>query len=278
MTSKAATESVPASQLQNGKFLDRKTSVIIEQELHLVLNGNTLATASLMPGLETEFVTGYLFAQGFIETPEDIAALTLEENVAQVTIFRNMEIPRSTSPGCRIVSGGGRIACTDVPLFKIQSTLTLHKKMVFEAMKSLFDIGRVYKQTEGAHAAGIFTKTAQPAFVVEDMGRHNCLDKAIGYALLNGLDRGTHFLVSTGRMTSEMVTKLCRAGFPVAATKTAVTDQGLRIAKSCGITLIGFVRDTGMKIHTDMEVRIIEEPVMKIYSGAERITGISALN
>jgi FdhD protein len=78
-------------------------------------------------------------------------------------------------------------------------------------------------------------------------------------------------MVSTGRMSSEMVAKLCRAGFPVVATKTAVTDKGGEIALACGITLIGFVRDTGMKIHTDMTVRIIEEPIMKIYTGDQRI-------
>ena len=133
-------------------------------------------------------------------------------------------------------------------------------------------MGTLYKETEGAHAAGIFTTAAEPVCIIEDIGRHNCLDKAIGYALLHTVSLNDHFLVSTGRMASEMVAKLCRAGFPVAATKTAVTDRGRETALACGMTLIGFVRDTGMKIHTDMSVRIIQEPVMKIYTGDERIT------
>ncbi|MBA7666393.1 Sulfur carrier protein FdhD [subsurface metagenome] len=68
-----------------------------------------------------------------------------------------------------------------------------------------------------------------------------------------------------------MVTKICRAGIPVAATKTAVTDKGLEIGSKCGLTVIGFVRDVGTKIQTDMEERIINEAGMKIYSGAERV-------
>ena len=60
-------------------------------------------------------------------------------------------------------------------------------------------------------------------------------------------------------MASEMVTKICRAGIPVVATKTAVTDKGLEIGKKCGLTIIGFVRDAGTKINTDMEVRVIKE-------------------
>ena len=97
------------------------------------------------------------------------------------------------------------------------------------------------------------------------------MDKAIGWALLHSLDCGKHFIVSTGRMASEMVTKVLRAGFPVAATKTAVTDQGRKTAEKSGLTLIGFVRDAGTRINTDMDVRIIAEPVMKIYTHPEQV-------
>jgi FdhD protein len=106
---------------------------------------------------------------------------------------------------------------------------------------------------------------------VEDIGRHNTLDKIIGFALLNKVDFSKTFLVSTGRMASEMVARICRCGIPVVATKTAVTDKGLDIGKKCGLTLIGFVRDAGTKIQTDMEVRVIKQAGMKIYSCAERV-------
>jgi len=73
-------------------------------------------------------------------------------------------------------------------------------------------------------------------------------------------------------MASEMVAKICRAQIPVVATKTAVTRSGLEIGKRCGLTIIGFVRDTGTRIHTNMEVRTIIEPGMKIYTNPERIS------
>ena len=98
---------------------------------------------------------------------------------------------------------------------------------------------------------------------MEDIGRHNTLDKAIGYASLNGIETKDIFMVSTGRMSSEMVTKICRAGIPLVATKTAVTDKGLETGKKCGMTLIGFVRDVGTKINTDMEVREFTKAEMK---------------
>jgi len=273
MNRKATSNKIPGRQLQDGRFVDVKPSVIIESELRIVLNGEHLATASLLPGMEKEFVTGYLFGQGFIKAPEDISSIVLEASSARVTLL-SATLPFPSGTSYRIVSGGGRTAFAGDPLPQIESDLTLHKDVIFQAMNRLFDMGRMYKETEGAHAAGIFTPSAEPVCIVEDIGRHNCLDKAIGYALLQNIPRNRHFLVSTGRMSSEMVAKLCRAGFPVVATKTAVTDKGREIALACGMTLIGFVRDRGMKIHTDMSVRVIKEPVMKIYTGAERIGGL----
>ncbi len=264
---------IPCRKLDNGHFVDAEPAVIVESELHIILNGEKLATASLLPGMEKEFVIGYLFGQGFIKGPDDISSIRLKAASAHVTLSQ-ATAPFTATTRYRIVSGGGRTAFSRSPLPRIQSPLRIEKRAVFEAMNLLFKMGTVYKETEGAHAAGIFTPGAEPVCIIEDIGRHNCLDKAIGFALLQNILLGDHFLVSTGRMSSEMVAKLCRAGFPVVATKTAVTDKGLEIARDRGMALIGFVRDTGMKIHTDMSVRVIQEPIMKIYSGAERITDL----
>jgi len=261
---------LPSRQLRDGRFRDAEPSVVAECELRIHLNSRHLATASLMPGMEREFVTGYLFGQGFIKAPQDMLSLVIEGTSAHV-MLPAAAVPSASATSYRIVSGGGRTAFTDDALPEVRSDLTLKRDAVFQAMNRLFEIATVYKETEGAHAAGIFNGAAEPLCIVEDIGRHNCLDKAIGRALLRRIDCSRHFLVSTGRMTSEMVAKLCRAGFPVAATKTAVTDRGRETALACGMTLIGFVRDAGTRIHTDMDVRIIETPVMKIYTFAERI-------
>lgn len=273
MTHRATSRPILSQHLRNGGFADAEPSVIIEQELHIILRGKPLATASLMPGMAREFVIGYLFGQGFIQSPLDISSLEIDGASALVELA-DANLPAPPTTVYRIVSGGGRTAFADSPLPKIHSDLTLRKDVVFASMNRLFEIAAVYKETEGAHAAGIFTPEAEPVCIVEDIGRHNCLDKAIGHALIHGVDCNRHFVVSTGRMASEMVAKLCRAGFPVVGTKAAVTDKGRETALACGMTLIGFVRDAGTKIHTDMDVRIIPTPLMKIYTGAQRITGL----
>lgn len=259
--------------LADGKFSKAEVGVVIEKELHIFVNGAPLITASIAPGMEREFVTGYLFGQGFINALEDLASIEIEDNAAKVTLKDAGKVSLSAEKvNYRIVSGGGRAAYSDdTSLPEIKTRMKISKKEVFQAMNTLFEKADMYRETEGVHAAGLFTAEARPVCIVEDIGRHNTLDKLIGYGLINNIDFGSTFLVSTGRMASEMATKICRAGIPVVATKTAVTDKGLEIGRKCGLTIIGFVRDTGTRIHTDMDIRIISEAGMKIYTGAERI-------
>lgn len=259
--------------LADGKFSKAEVSVVIEKELHIFVNGAPLITASIAPAMEREFVNGYLFGQGFINSMEEISSIAIEDNAAKVTLKDVGKVSLSAEKAnYRIVSGGGRAAYSDdTSLPEIRASIKIDKKAVFRAMNTLFEKADMYRETEGVHAAGLFTAEAGPICIVEDIGRHNTLDKVIGYGLINNIDFDNTFLVSTGRMASEMATKICRAGIPVVATKTAVTDKGLEIGSKCGLTIIGFVRDTGTRIHTDMDTRIISEAGMKIYTGAERI-------
>jgi formate dehydrogenase assembly factor FdhD len=100
---------------------------------------------------------------------------------------------------------------------------------------------------------------------------NHALDKVIGAALLQGVPLNETVIASTGRMTSEMVGKICRAGIPIIATKAAVTDRGVELAKEHGVTLIGFVRDAGTTMQTDMSARVFKKAGMKIYTGADRV-------
>jgi FdhD protein len=259
--------------LAEGRFSPAETSVIIEKELPIYVNGKHLVTASITPVMEREFVIGYLFGQGFINSLEEVTSVKLEDNTAQVLLKETGKLSTGTREASyRIVSGGGRVAYADeVDLPEMRSRWKISHHNIFKAMNTLFETARMYRETEGVHAAGLFTNEGSLVCIVEDIGRHNTLDKVIGYALINKVDCGNTFLVSTGRMASEMVAKICRAGIPIVATKTAVTDKGREIGQKHRLTIIGFVRDIGTHINTDMEVRVINRAGMKIYTGSERV-------
>lgn len=257
----------------NDRTTRARESVVRETGLSIFINKKHYTTVMISATMEKEFVTGYLFGQGLIDNVEELESVNIEGNTASVTVQNTHRISqRIKKTDYRIVSGGGPSAFSDGTEFpQIHSQMKIGKKEIFQAMNTVFEKAEIYKATEGTHAAGLFTPEATPICIAEDIGRHNTLDKVIGYALINKIDCANTFLASTGRMASEMVTKICRAGIPVVATKTAVTKTGLEIGEKCGLTIIGFVRDTGTKIHKDMEIRITTEPGMKIYTNAERI-------
>ena len=269
----ATSASVECRKLINGRFTRAEIRVVIEKELSIFINGEHLITASITPGMAREFITGYLFGQGFIENIEELESINIEGNAARVTVKdARMISERTRKTNYRVVSGGGKAVFFDEMSFpRIHTQMKISKKEIFKAMNTVFEKAGIYRETEGVHATGLFTPEAIPICIAEDIGRHNTLDKVIGYALMNRIDCSHTFLASTGRMASEMVTKICRAGIPLVATKTAVTRAGLEIGQKCGLTIIGFVRDTGTRINTDMETRIISKPGMKIYTNAERI-------
>ncbi|OPY80412.1 MAG: formate dehydrogenase accessory protein [Syntrophorhabdus sp. PtaU1.Bin153] len=260
--------------LLDGEFTFTESRVVVEKELPIYVNGEHLATASLVPSMEREFVAGYLFGQGFIESAEEIITLEITEKGATAVLADSSIVSgRKTKTSYRIVSGGGRTAYFESTVLPplVRSNLKIHRKDIFRAMNTLFENALLYRETGGVHSAALFDAEIHPLCIVEDIGRHNTMDKAIGYALLNKIDCAETFMVSTGRMASEMVSKICRAGIPLVATKTAVTDIGLEMGEQCGLTIIGFVRDAGSKMHTDMEIRVFKKAQMKIYTGAHRV-------
>jgi FdhD protein len=264
---------IVCKKLADGRFTRGETSVIIERDLPIYVNGRHLVTASIMPVMEKEFIIGYLFGQGFINSVEEVTSLEMKDHVARVKMKdtgRTVTIARKAS--YRIVSGGGRMAFAgEADLPPLHDHRKIRQRIIFKAINTLFETARTYRETEGVHAAGLFNLKGGLICIVEDIGRHNTLDKVIGYALFNEVDCADAFLVSTGRMTSEMVAKICRAGIPVVATKTAVTDRGLEIGRKRGLTIIGFLRDAGTRLQTNMETRVIDQAGMKIYTGASRV-------
>jgi FdhD protein len=271
--SQKASKNITCWKLTAGRLSPVQAGVVIEEEFPIYVNGKHLVTASITPNYEKEFALGYLFGQGFINNIDELESIEMQNNTAQVTLKDSRKkLIGAEKTNYRIVSGGGRSAYfEESSLPEIKTNIVVSKHTIFSAMNKLFKNAGLYAETEGVHAAGLFSAKARPICTVEDIGRHNTLDKIIGYALLHKVDCSRTFLVSTGRMASEMVTKICRCGIPIVATKTAVTDKGLEIGKKCGLTIIGFVRDAGTKINTDMDVRTIKKAGMKIYSGAARI-------
>jgi FdhD protein len=214
----------------NAEVSQDRERVVAEFALSISLNGRHFATALITPLMEKEFIIGHLFGQGVIESAADIALLRLKDNVAEITLTGKKG--KAKEPAA------------------IRSDFRVSRQDIVTGVSAILK-SRIYAETGAIHSAGLFKPGAEAVCITEDVGRHNALDKVIGYGLLNQVDFSQTFATSTGRMASDMVSKLCRAGIPVVATKTAVTKLGIEIGQSCGLTIVGFVKDGGMRIYTN---------------------------
>jgi len=234
----------------NAEVTKAKERVVTEFSLSIIIDGKHFATAMITPMMEKEFIIGHLFGQGIIENIADMESITVKDNIAEVTL------PRKAAKAKRSP--------------EIHSDFKVSREDIFNGVNAILK-SKIYAETEAAHSAGLFKRGAEPICIAEDIGRHNALDKVIGYALINKIDFKNTFATSTGRMVSDMVSKSCRANIPIVATKTAVTKLGVEIGERCGLTIIGFVRDMGTKVTTDTGVRIATKRGMKIYTNPQRI-------
>ncbi len=206
--------------------------IVKETTLTINVNGQPFATAMILATLEKEFVVGNLYVQGVIKTADDIASLTIKNNIAEVTITektRNKTAPKT-----------------------IKSDLKVSQEDIFKCVKAILK-SEVFTETEAVHSAGLFLKGKETICIAEDLGRHNALDKVIGYGLLHDIDFGRTVAASTGRQPSEMILKCRNAGIPIITTKGVPTTLAIEIAREAGITIAGLVRGKNMIVYSHPE-------------------------
>jgi FdhD protein len=202
--------------------------------------------------MRKEFVTGHLFAERIICGPQEIESLEIEGNVARVIVANPM---RAIVPRRPIVSGCGGIASflDESKLPEIKSDLKIGRSQAQEAMRSI-SLSETHIATGGVHSVGLFAETG-PICIIEDIGRHNALDKAIGYALIQKQDFDFHrtYVACTGRVSSDMALKCSVAGIPIIVSRGATTSLAISIAERTNLCIIGFLRGKRLSVYTCRE-------------------------
>ena len=214
----------------NAEMTRSRERVVREIGLSIYVNKTHFTTVMMTPLMEKEFVVGHLFGQGIIEGAREIESITIQDNTAEVTL-RRTAARRKNRP-------------------RIHSDLNVHMQNVIDGVNAILK-SKIFAETEAVHSAGLFKSGIEAVCIAEDIGRHNALDKVIGYGLLNDIDFSNTFATSTGRQPSEMILRCCRANIPIIATKGVPTSLGIDIAEEAGITIIGLVRESGMTIYSN---------------------------
>ncbi len=239
------------------KFIDADDLIIKENPLTLFVNGYQFLTLMILKENLEEIITGFLAAEGIIKSRKDIKNLELkhDQTVALVEVageFSPADYKKRTlTSGC----GGGStfINLKDCAESKQIKSNQQYRAEIFTDLIFKMQQGSDYfRQSGGTHTAAL-ASAEKIIYQFEDIGRHNALDKVIGRALLKDIDLEDKIMLTSGRISSEMIIKVLKRGIPFLVSRSAPTDAALKIARDRNITLIGFCRGSRFNIYSGEE-------------------------
>jgi FdhD protein len=238
---------LPCVQVDGEQFEPITHEVIEEVPFALFVNGRHAMTAMMSPSSLEDFVTGYLFTEQIVKSIDEIESIKIEKNRLSVltkNLFKVLGPKKTILSGC----GGSASYIDPEKLPKITSDLTLNPVAVVAMIKSVL-VSELHKTTGGIHIVGLADRE-KIITIAEDIGRHNALDRVIGYGLRNGVDFSRTFVIVSGRISSEMVRKCLIANIPVIVSRGATTTLAVEIAEKTGLTVVGFARGKKMIIYS----------------------------
>ena len=226
-------------QLKSGRLDEVKGDVVREQPLTVYVDGERFLTLLCSPFELDALVLGYLWMEKVIGGLDEVAELQISEvdGRADVTLTRRVTLPteRILTSGC----GGGITFRIDPRLFpRITSDLRVRPADLGDRMRDLVKEAAHYHVSRGIHGAALADRE-RVLLVAEDVGRHNAVDKLKGLALLRGIPTIDRILLSTGRVSSEMLLKAARMGVPIVASRTSPTEMAVALAEQLGVTVVG---------------------------------------
>ncbi len=244
---------LPCIKVDGDKIGNVFHEVVEEVPVALFVNGRHAMTAMMSPVQLEDFVTGYLFTEQIIKAADEIESMRFETNRISV-ITRNLF--KVLGPKKTILSGcGGSVSYIDAEkLPRIKSDFAISIDKINTSIRDTL-ASDLHHTTGGIHVVALLDGE-KVISVSEDIGRHNAVDRVIGHGLRAGTDFSRTFIVSSGRISSEMVRKCLIANIPIIISRSATTTLSVEIAEKTGLTIVGFVRAGKMNIYSRQQ-RII---------------------
>ncbi len=216
------------------------SELLYEHRMELWVNEQLVAKLVCTPEDLDAYVVGRLITEGLIRTIDDVEMLHISENgkVAKVTLKVQEELAGEAVEEPTSVLGN-QVLLRPVELAGVEplSKVAWEKEWVYNIVDVFSKDSKLHKTTGGTHSC-VLAVEGKIVYVVEDLGRHNAMDKAIGYAALNDIAPKKCILFTTGRVPVDMVSKVIRAQIPVLVSKSIPTMDAVEMAREYGLTLI----------------------------------------
>ena len=234
--------------------LEEDDLVAVEEPLEIRIGGDPVAVTMRTPGHDEELALGFCLTEGLdpvaAALPDDLAANTVDVEAREFDADR---VRRNfyTSSSCG-VCGKGAIEAVSVSSARVESPLTVGEAIVASLPDRLLAAQRAFAATGGLHATGLFSADGDLRCVREDVGRHNAMDKVVGWAFGEGIiPLSEHVLCVSGRLSFELVQKAAVAGCPILVAVGAPSSLAVELAGDRAVTLCGFVRNGRFTVYTE---------------------------
>ncbi len=228
--------------------------VVDESLICISINGEELATFMCSPTDLKEMAVGFLYSEGIIEKIEEIRAIHISKQNSCVDVWLRDE--DKSLPKKKIITAGcgGGITFDDFSAKHDPLDLDLRttSEKVAILMRQMLMGAKLYNRARGIHTAALGEDTTI-TLQVEDVGRHNCLDKLAGAAILNELKTENRILLSSGRISSEMINKARRLKTPIICSRTSPTSLSVALAEEWNLTIVAYLRKNRMRVYTHTE-------------------------
>jgi FdhD protein len=273
MAGRSARARVTRVVVDSASVSERADRLATEEPLGIRIDGQAVSLTMRTPGDDIDLAAGFLVSEGVVTSPADIASMRVCDgqrcghdhedgdavgNVVDVTLRPGLTIRPGlrraflTSSACG-VCGKASIEDLHVPgrFDLVSDPVRVRADVLAELPDTLRAAQRIFERTGGLHAAGLFSPAGELLVVREDVGRHNAVDKAVGWALqADMLPLTGRILLVSGRASFELVQKAVLAGIPVLAAVSAPSSLAAELAEEAGLTLVGFLRGGSMNVYT----------------------------
>jgi FdhD protein len=237
----------------------RQQHLVKEVPVTIFLNDRELVTLLCTGHHLDELAVGFLRAEGFLESKDDLESLQIDVDVGTVRIASRLDASlverlwqkRTITSGC----GKGTLFYHSIDALlatPVSSDLRITPGEIWERMQDLHHLSQTYRDTHGVHN----TALASPVEILlfrDDIGRHNAVDMIIGHAFLNDLRLDDKVLITTGRLTSEILIKAAKVGLPLLISRNTATSLAVELATALNITLVGYVRNGKCTVYSGLD-------------------------
>jgi FdhD protein len=240
-------------------LIEQERPIIREVPMTIYLNDHEIVTLLCLGDYQESLAVGFLKSEGLISRIEDLKSVSVDEenNLVRVEVNEDTGLVEKLFSRRTVTSGCGKgttfyNALDSLIMCKIVSGLNLTIHQVFSLMHRLAEASELYKITGATHNSALATVEDLVLFRT-DIGRHNAVDKIYGECFFKNIPLDDKVLITTGRITSEILIKTGRMGIPVLISRSAATSLAISLAEQIGVTLIGYVRGKNLVIYTGRE-------------------------